>query len=144
MSEPARVSPLSWQWPLLLSFALLASLNLLGRAPLERFVAFGLIIVGGGFLLTGLLLKFVALPRAARNVASDPDRSIAWQRALAGPFAVLGALVAGLGVVLLIVPNDSRTIDITWAVFALPILVVLGAIMARALRTFSVRRLNHR
>jgi hypothetical protein len=122
-----------------LSFVLAAFLNMLGLAPLEAFVSFDLIIVGGGVLLTGLLLKFVALPRAEPDFDSDPYRSIAWQRALAGPLTLLGALIVSLGVALLIVPNDSRAINIAWAVFALFILVVLGIIMARALRVFSVR-----
>src|SRR5262249_20401875 len=122
-----------------LSFVLMAFLNMLGLAPLEAFVSFDLIIVGGGVLLAGLLLKFVALARAEPQSGRDPYRTIAWQRALAGPLTLLGALVVSMGVALLIVPNDSRAINITWAIFALFILDVLGTIMARALRVFSVR-----
>ena len=139
MSEPRRVSTLSWQWPLLLSLVLPALLNMLGLAPREAFVSFDLIITGGGFLLTGLLLKFVALARAEPDAVGDPERTIAWHEALAGPVTLLGALIAGLGVALLIVPNDSRAINITWAVFVLFMLVVLGTIMTRALRVFPVR-----
>ena len=142
MSEPQRVSALSWQWPLLLSFVLPAFLNMLGYAPREAFVSFYLIIAGGGFVLSGLLLKFVALPRVAPDPGNDPDRTIAWQKALAGPLALTGALIVGLGATLLVVPNEPRAIDITWAVFALLLLVVLGTLMARALRVFSVRPKN--
>jgi hypothetical protein len=140
MSQPERVSTLSWQWPLLLSLVLLALVNMYGLAPLEDFVSFDLIIAGGGILLTGLLLKFVVLRRAEPDLDGDPYRSVVWQKALAGPFALLGSLIASLGVALLIVPNDLRPINITWAAFALFILVVLGTIMARALRVFSGAR----
>jgi hypothetical protein len=139
MSEPQRVSTLSWQWPLLLSFALPAFVNMFGLASRKALVSFDLIIAGGGILLSGLLLWFIVLPRVGPDPGSDPERTIAWQRALARPFALLGALIVSLGVALVIVPNDSRAINVTWAVFALFIFVVLGTIMIRALRVFSIR-----
>jgi hypothetical protein len=141
MSEPQQVSTLSWQWPLLPSFILPSFLNMLGLAPRHALVSFDLIIAGGGILVSGLLLlKFVAMPGAEPDSGSDPTPTIAWQKALAAPFALLGALIVSLGVALLIVPNEPRAINITWAIFALFILVVLGAIMTRALRVFSARQ----
>lgn len=88
-------------------------------------------------LASGLPFAIRRLPRAAATSADDPDRTIAWHQALAGPFIWLGALIAGLGAALLVVPGGSRSVNITWASFCLPMLIDLGVIMARALRVFS-------
>jgi hypothetical protein len=61
---------------------------------------------------------------------------------LAVPFVVLGALIAGLGAALLIVPGDPRSVNIAWASFCILMLIDLGVIMARALRVFAVRPRN--
>jgi hypothetical protein len=108
MSETKRVgSTTSWSWPLIVSMALPALLNMAGYAPQKGFVSFNLIIAGAGFLLSGLLLWFE------------------WQRAIAGPFTLLGALIVGLGGALLIVPPDPGATNVTWAVFGLLMLFVL-------------------
>jgi hypothetical protein len=136
MSEPERPSTMTWLWPLILSMPLPSLLNMNGYAQ-KAFLSVDLIIAGGGMLASGLLLRFVALPRAAATSADDPDRTVTWHRALVGPFIWLGALIAGLGAALLVVPGDSRSVNITWASFCLLMLIDLGIIMARAVRVFS-------
>jgi hypothetical protein len=143
MSETKRVgSTTSWSWLLIVSMALPALLNMAGYAPQKGFFSFNLIIAGAGFLLSGLLLWFVALPRAEPSSREESDRTIEWQRAIAGPFTLLGALIVGLGGALLIVPPDPGATNVTWAVFGLLMLFVLGTMMVRALRVFAVHPEN--
>jgi hypothetical protein len=143
MSETKRVgSTLSWLWPLIVSMPLPALLNMVGYAPQKGFVSFNLIVAGAGFLLSGLLLWFVALPRAEPSSREDSDRTIEWQRAIAGPLMLFGALIVGLGGALLIVPPDPGATNVTWAVFGLLMLFVLGTIMVRGLRVFPVHPEN--
>jgi hypothetical protein len=136
MSEPQQPSTMTWLWPLILSMPLPSLLNMNGYAQ-DTFLSIDLIISGGGFLASGLLLWFVVLPRAAAISSDDPDRNIAWHRALAGPFTLLGALITGLVVALLVVPGDAPFVNITWASFCLLMLIDLGVIMARAMHVFS-------
>jgi hypothetical protein len=138
MPESNQTSTMTWLWPLILSMPLPSLLTLNGYAE-TTYVSVDLMVTGGGILASGILLLFVVLPRTAAYSEENPDRAIAWQNALARPFAVLGALIAGLGAVLLAVPSDARSIDITWAIFCALILIDLGIIMARAIRVFSVR-----
>ena len=139
MSETNQTSTMTWLWPLILSMPLPSLLNMNGDAQ-NNFLSVDLIIAGGGMLASGLLLRFVALPRAAATSADDADRTLAWHRALAGPFIWLGALIAGLGAALLVVPGDSRSVNITWAAFCLLMLIDLAVIMARAVRVFSNKK----
>jgi hypothetical protein len=72
----------------------------------------------------------------------DRGRAIEYERAIAGPFIALGALIVGLGGALFVLSDDPSTTNIIWAVFALLMLVVLSTIMVRAWRTFVVRPKN--
>jgi hypothetical protein len=141
MSEAKRPAAMTWMWPLILSIPLPSLLNMYGYAK-QNFLSVDLIIAGGGILASGLLLWLVVLPRTAAIPVADPDRSIAWHTALAVPFVVLGALIAGLGAALLLVPGDPRSVNIAWASFCILMLIDLGVIMARALRVFAVRPRN--
>jgi formate-dependent nitrite reductase membrane component NrfD len=134
MSESNQASSMTWLWPLILSMPLPSMLNMYGYAE-NNYLSVDLIIAGIGMLASGLLLRFVVLPKATS--ADDPDRTSAWHRALAGPFIWLGALIAGLGAALLVVPGDSRSVNITWASFCLLMVIDLGVIMVRAVRVFS-------
>jgi hypothetical protein len=143
VSETKRVgSTTSWQWPLIVSIALPALLNMVGYAPQKGFVSFDLIVTGAGFLLSGLLIWFVALPRVEPSSREESDRTIEWHRAIAGPFTLLGALIVGLGGALLIVPSDPGATNVTWAVFGLLMLFVLSTITFRALRVFAIHPEN--
>jgi uncharacterized membrane protein len=64
------------------------------------------------------------------------------QQTTKGPFTLLGALIVGLGGALLIVPPDPGATNVTWAVFGLLMLFVLGTMMVRALRVFAVHPEN--
>jgi hypothetical protein len=80
--------------------------------------------------------SIVDQPTPQRVALTGPSRG---RRRWPGHSRCFGALIVSLGVALLIVPNDSRAINITSAAFDLFILVVLGTIMTRALCVFSVR-----
>jgi hypothetical protein len=142
MSEAKRASTTFWTWPLLLSIALPAMLNSLYHLPTKAFLSLALFITGTGFLLSGvpgILRWFDASPAAQADPGKDTDRTNEWQRAIVGPFTLLGALIAGLGGALLVVPDDARATNVTWAVFGLLMLGAVSTIMVRALRVFSLR-----
>jgi hypothetical protein len=142
MSAPKRASTTFWQWPIVVSMILPALLSMHNFASSRVFLSLDLSIVGAGFLLSGILLRFVALPRAEADPAKDRGRAIEYERAIAGPFIALGALIVGLGGALFVLSDDPSTTNIIWAVFALLMLVVLSTIMVRAWRTFVVRPKN--
>ena len=137
MSESKRASTMTWMWPLIVSMLLPSFLNLYGYAQ-QTFLSVDLMIVGGGVFASGLLLRYVALPRTAAMAVEDHDRTIAWHRALVVPYILLGALIGGLGAALMVVPSDTRSVDSTWVSFCILMLIDLGVIMARTIRIFSV------
>jgi hypothetical protein len=145
MSEAKRASTTFWTWPILLSIPLPAMLNNLYHLPTKAFLSLALFITGTGILLSGvpgILRWFDASPRAEANPGKDTDGTNELQRAIVGPFTLLGALIAGLGGALLVVPDDARATNVTWAVFALLMLGAAGTIMVRALHVFSFRPKN--
>jgi hypothetical protein len=107
VSEMKRVgSTTSWQWPLIVSIALPALLNMVGYAPQKGFVSFDLIVTGAGFLLSGLLIWFVALPRVEPSSREESDRTIEWHR---GAFVLmpLDALIGGNGIIAALRKNGN-------------------------------------
>ena len=142
MSAPKRASTTFWTWPLIVSMILPALLNMHSLASGSAFLSLDLSIVGAGFLLSGILLRFVALPRAEAGPGKDRGRAIEYERAIAGPFIALGALIVGLGGALFVLSDDPGTTNVIWAVFTLLMLVVLSTIMVRAWRIFVVRPKN--
>jgi small-conductance mechanosensitive channel len=142
MSVPKRASTTFWQWPIIVSMILPALLNMHNFASSRAFLSLDLSIAGAGILLSGILLRFVALPRAEADPGKDRGRAMEYERAIVGPFIALGALIVGLGGALFVLSDDPSTTNIIWAVFALLMLVVLSIIMVRAWRTFVVRPKN--
>ena len=138
MSAPKRASTTFWQWPIIVSMILPALLNMHNFASSRAFLSLALSIMGAGILLSGILLRFVALPRAEADPGKDRGRAVEYERAIAGPFIALGAFIVGLGGTLFVLSDDPSTTNIIWAVFALLMLVVLSTIMVRAWRTFVV------
>src|SRR5256885_10402362 len=75
MSAPKRASTTFCQWPIIVSIILPALLNTHNFASSRAFLSLDLSIMGAGILLSGILLRFVALPRAEADPGKDRGRA---------------------------------------------------------------------
>ena len=133
---PAKLSP----WPIPVAFLLqIVLLNYFPHAAPMKFFASLMLILGAAILVTGVLLRFVDLPRAEANRSKDdPYPTVAYEKAIAVPFIWLGILIMGLGVAPLVLADEPTAKNAAMAVFAVLGIAALTAMIVRMVRAWRV------